>query len=143
MKENIMPVGDRAAFFERFDENPFYRFIGLSVAEIRDDYAALRLTVTPTTPSGIGGSVNGGVLATMVDMAAVGAVFSKAMPNSVPAGTADLSITYLRQARGEWLDARASVIKRGRQLSTITIDVVNDEGVLCCSGKVLYAMRTA
>ena len=79
----------------------------------------------------------------MVDMAAVGAVFSKAMPNSVPAGTADLSITYLRQARGEWLDARATVIKRGRQLSTITIDVVNDEGVLCCSGKVLYAMRTA
>lgn len=142
MKDEIMPVGDREAFFEQFDQNPFHQFMGLSVAEISDDYACLRLTVGPTTPTGIGGSVNGGVLATMVDMAAVGAVFSRAMPQSVPAGTADLSITYLRQAHGNWLEARAKVIKRGRQLSTVSIDIVNDEAILCSTGKVLYAMRT-
>ena len=113
VKNDIMPVGDSEAFFQRFDENPFHQFIGLSVVEITDDYACLRLTITQTTPTGIGGSVNGGVLATMVDMAAVAAVFSKAMPGST-AGTADLSITYLRQAHGKWLEAKARVIKRGR-----------------------------
>ena len=143
MKNDIMPVGDSEAFFQRFDENPFHQFIGLSVVEITDDYACLRLTITQTTPTGIGGSVNGGVLATMVDMAEVAAVFSKAMPGSVPAGTADLSITYLRQAHGKWLEAKARVIKRGRQLSTVAIDIVNDEGRMCSTGQVLYAMRTA
>jgi uncharacterized protein (TIGR00369 family) len=141
VKNDIMPVGDSEAFFQRFDENPFHQFIGLSVADIADDYACLRLTVTETTPTGIGGSVNGGVLATMVDMAAVAAVFSKALPGSVPAGTADLSITYLRQAHGQWLEAKARVIKRGRQLSTVAIDIENDEGRLCSTGQVLYAMR--
>ena len=61
MKNDIMPVGDSEAFFQRFDENPFHQFIGLSVVEIADDYACLRLTVTETTPTGIGGSVNGGI----------------------------------------------------------------------------------
>jgi uncharacterized protein (TIGR00369 family) len=142
VKNDIMSVGESEAFFQRFDENPFHRFIGLSIAEIADDYACLRLTVTETTPTGIGGSVNGGVLATMVDMAAVAAVFSKALPGSEPAGTVDLSITYLRQAHGQWLEAKARVIKRGRQLSTVAIDIVNDDGRLCSTGQVLYAMRT-
>jgi acyl-coenzyme A thioesterase PaaI-like protein len=34
------------------------------------------------------------------------------------------------------------VIKRGRQLSTVAIDIENDEGRLCSTGQVLYAMRT-
>ena len=137
-----MPIGNREAFFERFDDNPFHRYMGLTVAEVSDDYAHLRLTVSDTTPTGIGGSVNGGVLASVVDMAAVAAVFSKSMPGSEPAGTADLSITYLRQAHGAWLDAKAKVVKRGRQLSTVAVEIYNDQGRLCSHGKVLYAMRT-
>jgi acyl-coenzyme A thioesterase PaaI-like protein len=100
LDNEIMPVGDREAFFQRFDENPYHRYMGLTV-------------------------------------------FSKAMPGSEPAGTADLSITYLRQAHGRWLDAKATVTKRGRQLSTVAIEIFTDEGRLCSSGRVLYAMRTA
>lgn len=117
--------------------------MGLTIAEVTPDMARLRLTVTDTTPTGIGGSVNGGVLATMVDMAAVAAVFSKTMEGSLPAGTADLSITYLRQAHGAWLEAEARVIKRGRQLSTVEVNILNDQGRLCCRGQVLYAMRSS
>jgi uncharacterized protein (TIGR00369 family) len=113
------------------------------VAEVKPDYGRLRLLKTETTPTGIGGSVNGGVLATMVDMAAIVAIFSKAFPGTEPAGTADLSITYLRQAQGEWVDAIATVVKRGRQLSTVDVDIVNNLGVLCCRGRVLYAMHSA
>ena len=146
-KRNFVPndksLGDKNAFFTYFDEDPFHRYIGLSLAEISDDFARLRLNVTDSTPTGIGGSVNGGVLATMVDMAAVAAVFSKAIDGSEPAGTADLSITYLRQAHGEWLDAIATVIKRGRQLSTISVEIHDDAGRLCSKGQVLYAIRTA
>ena len=130
-------------FFRTFDEHPFHQYLGLKLVEAMPDFVRLRLEKTATTPAGIGGSVNGGVLATMVDMAAIVAIFSKAFPGTEPAGTADLSITYLRQAQGEWVDAIATIVKRGRQLSTVDVSIVNDQGVLCCRGRVLYAMHSA
>ena len=129
-------------FLERFDDIPLHKYLGLTLAEVKPDYGRLRLFKTETTPTGIGGSVNGGVLATMVDMAAIVAIFSKSLPGTEPAGTADLSITYLRQAQGEWVDAIATMVKRGRQLSTIDVSIVNDRGILCCRGRVLYAMHS-
>ena len=74
----------------------------------------------------------------MVDMAAVAA--SLQMPEkAMPAGTADLQITYLRQP----LDYLARSLKSssGRQLCTIQVAIVNPEGVTCCVGRVLYALR--
>lgn len=130
-------------FIRDFDNNPFHRYLGLTVAEQRKDYGRLRLARTASTPTGIGGSVNGGVIATMIDMATIVAVFSDMTPSSIPAGTADLGVTYLRQAHGQWIDAEASVVKRGRQLCTVEVSVVNDDGVLCARGRVLYAMRSA
>lgn len=129
-------------FLEHFDEVPLHKYLGFTLAEVKPDYGRLRLLKTETTPTGIGGSVNGGVLATMVDMATIVAIFSKQLPGTEPAGTADLSITYLRQAHGEWIDAIATVVKRGRQLSTVEVNVVNDQGVLCCRARVLYAMHS-
>jgi len=126
-----------------FDENPFHRYLGLTLAEQRADFARIRLTLNSTTPTGIGGSVNGGVISTMVDMAAVPAVFTNLREGSVPAGTADLQVTYLRQAHGKWLDALATVIKRGRQLCTIEVEIRNDKGELCAKGRVLYALRSS
>jgi len=130
-------------FFERFDDNPFHRYLGLRLAERGDGFARLRLTITETTPTGIGGSVNGGVIATMIDMATIPAVFTGLREGSIPAGTADLQVSYLRQAHGEWIDAEATVIKRGRQLCVVEVSVVNDAGELCARGRVLYALRAA
>ena len=134
---------DSSDFFERFDHIPFHQYLGLKLIEHKDGYARLRLTKTKDTPTGIGGSVNGGVIATMVDMAAIPAVFSGLHSNSQPAGTADLQVTYLRQAQGQWVEAEAHVIKRGRQLCTVEVSIVNDQGDLCARGRVLYALRPA
>ena len=124
-----------------FNADPFHKYLGLTLEETREDFARIRLTVHEGTPKGIGGSVNGGVLSTMIDMAAVPAVFTNLLPGSVPAGTADLQITYLRQAHGKWIDAEANVVKRGKQLCTIHVDIRNEEGILCATGRVLYALR--
>lgn len=125
-----------------FNADPFHQFLGLTLEETREDYARIRLSIHEDTPTGIGGSVNGGVLATMIDMAAVPAVFTNIREGTQPAGTADLQITYLRQAHGQWIDAEARVIKRGRQLCTIHVDIMNDDGTLCATGRVLYALRS-
>ena len=129
--------------FDGFDDNPFHQYLGLKLIETRADYARLRLTINDTTPTGVGGSVNGGVLSTMVDMAAVPAVFSNMPERSQPAGTADLQITYLSQAHGKWVDAEATVIKRGRQLCTIQVEIRDPQGKLCAVGRVLYSVRSA
>ena len=134
--------GAPGEFFKNFDDNPFHRYLGLKLVETRPDHARLRLTLSEQTPTGVGGSVNGGVIATMVDMAAIPAVFSDLREGSRPAGTADLQVTYLRQAHGVWIDAIATVIKRGRQLCTVEVSIVDDTGVLCARGRVLYALRT-
>lgn len=58
-----------------------------------------------------------------------------------PAGTAELSITYLRQTHGVHIYAEANVIKRGRQLSLVEVDITDDDGRLCARGRTLYAFR--
>jgi uncharacterized protein (TIGR00369 family) len=125
-----------------FDDVPFHRYLGLQLMEHRDGYARLRLTRTESTPTGIGGSVNGGVIATMVDMATIPAVFTGMREGSVPAGTADLQVTYLRPAHGAWIEAEATVLRRGRQLCVVEVSVSNDAGELCARGRVLYALRS-
>ena len=138
----IKESADFLAFLENFDSNPFHEYLGLKVAEHQDDFARLRLTVGSDTPTGIGGSVNGGVIATMIDMSSIVAVFAGIPDDTTPAGTADLNVTYLRQAHGDWVDALATVVKRGRQLCTIEVRVMTSEEVLCAIGRVLYSVRS-
>lgn len=137
--EGATPPG---GFLERFDEIAFHRYLGLRLIDRREGHARLRLEVSETTPTGIGGSVNGGVIATLIDLAVLPAVFTGMREGSVPAGTADLQVTYLRQAHGAWLEAEATVIKRGRQLCAVEVSVRNDGGTLCARGRVLYALRS-
>jgi len=134
-----LPAGD---FFANFADVPFHKYLGLSIEEARPDFARVRLMIDESTPTGIGGSVNGGVIATLIDIAVIPAVFAGMREGSQPAGTADLQVTYLRQSHGRWIEAQATVIKRGRQLCTVEVSVINDEGALSARGRVLYALRS-
>lgn len=130
-----------ANFIQDFDSQPFHRMLGISLVEHKPNYGKIALTKTSDTPSGIGGSVHGGVLASMVDISMLVAMFAEMREGEIPAGTAELSITYLRQAQGARIYATAQVIKRGRQLSSIEVDITDDDGQLCARGRALYAFR--
>jgi len=125
-----------------FDSMPFHVALGITLVESKPGYGKIVLRKKKGTPTGIGGSVHGGVLATMVDIAMLVAMFAEMRPGEVPAGTAELSISYLRQAQGENIYASAEVIKRGRQLSSVEVDITDDDGRLCARGRCLYAFRT-
>lgn len=142
MTDSQRPVEPHADFFADFDSVPFHRYLGLRLLERRDGFARLRLDVGEGTPTGIGGSVNGGVIATLVDMSVIPAVFTGLREGSLPGGTADLQVSYLRQAHGAWIEAEAEVVKRGRQICYVDVSVRNDEGTLCARGRVLYALRS-
>ncbi len=132
---------DFAAFKAEFDASPYHQFLGITVVERRPGYGKIVLKKDTTTPGGIGGSVHGGVLSAMVDIVMLVALFSELKDSEVPAGTAELGITYLRQAHGENIYAEANVVKRGRQLSLVEVDITDDDGRLCARGRVLYAFR--
>ncbi len=142
-QSNSVSPAQKKQFWDNFEANPFHAYLGMSVVSHSYNYAKLQLRRTDTTPTGIGGSVNGGVLATLVDMTAVAAIFAELRDNEQPAGTADLQITYLRQTKGDVVTSEARVLKRGRQLATIEVKVSDDSDNLCCIAKVLYAFRAS
>ncbi len=139
-----MPLIEGVSFEEykaNFDANPYHKTLGVTVVEQRSGYGKIVLQKDENTPGGIGGSVHGGVLAAMVDIVMLVAIFAEMREGEQPAGTAELSITYLRQSHGKHIYAEANVIKRGRQLSMVEVDITDDEGRLCAKGRTLYAFR--
>jgi uncharacterized protein (TIGR00369 family) len=71
------------------------------------------------------GTVHGGVLATLVDMAMGQALRSRTGENDVPA-TSQLTATYLRPGRPGRLVVNAEVRKQGENLSVCEADVEQD-----------------
>ena len=138
---HIEPHEDFAAYKAEFDANPYHKSLGVTVLERSPGFGKIVLRKDENTPGGIGGSVHGGVLAAMVDIVMLVAIFAEVREGEVPAGTAELSITYLRQAHGDNIYASANVVKRGRQLSLVEVDITDDEGTLCARGRTLYAFR--
>ncbi len=125
----------------RFDEQPLNRMLGITLVDQRPGYGRIVLRKTNNTPAGIGGSVHGGILSAMVDVVMLVAVFSEMAEHEQPAGTAELGISYLRQAHGDNIYATAEVIKRGRQLAVIDVEITDDEQRLCAKARVTYAFR--
>ena len=126
-----------------FDAQPLQKMLGITLVERRPGFGRICIERTAATPQGIGGSVHGGVLAAMVDVAMLVAVFTQLRPGQEPAGTADLNISYLRPAQGRRIFAAATVIKHGRQLAMIEVTIVDDADRLCAKGRTLYAFRSA
>jgi uncharacterized protein (TIGR00369 family) len=130
-----------ADFRETFADTPLHRALGLSLVSAGGGAARVCMETSAMTLSGVGGSVHGGMLATMLDIAALGSLADVLEPGDGPAGTADLSITYLRPALAKRVYADATVVKKGRQLIVIEVSIVDDQGRLCAKGRALYALR--
>ena len=73
------------------------------------------------------GTVHGGVLATMIDVAMGTAVFTAGGQSPV---TVSLTVTYLEPGRPGRLEARAKVRKRGKRLTVVEAEVVQGEDVV-------------
>jgi uncharacterized protein (TIGR00369 family) len=123
--------------------------MGLSIEEARPGFARLSMRTNRLTGGqganaeggGVAGSVHGGLLAAMVDIAALQAVISSLQPGDRPAGTADLNIAYLRPALGERIYADATILRKGRQLITIEVSIRDESDRLCSTARVMYALR--
>lgn len=99
------------------------------------------MATSPLTLGGVGGSVHGGLLAALVDIAMLEAMFPAFEPSDQPAGTADLSITYLRPALSSKVIAEATVLRKGKTLAVTEVSILDAEGNLCAKGRTIYVIR--
>jgi len=117
--------------------------IGVVLEERRPGYARYRIPVVDEVRGGVAGSLHGGAVCTLVDIAAIGAVATMLKANERMAGTAELNVSFLRPAIGETVYAEARLLKKGRTLAVCDVDVTTDAGKLVAKGRVGYALRPA
>lgn len=120
-----------------------HALLDIELLERGEGRARVRLPVTERVKGGVGGSAHGGVISALADIVTLAAVSSVAQPDEEMAGTAELSVSYLRPALGSYIDAEARVLKKGRTLAVLDIDITDPSGRLVAKGRVSYALRPA
>jgi uncharacterized protein (TIGR00369 family) len=130
---------DRRAALERLREEmerpPFHRM--LQPRALDADPEAGTVTIALTYRDELARapgekSFHGGVIATLIDLAGHAAV---AVKIGRMAPTIDLRIDYLRPSSGEDVIARARLIKAGRTVGRVDIEVSDTQGRLIAIGR--------
>ena len=124
-------------------QNPFHSLLGVQIIERGNGVARIKLPVTPRVQGGVAGSVHGGVISALVDIAALHAIRSTVRPGEAMAGTAELNVSYLRPAMSDSVFATARVLKKGRMLAVADVDITDAGNRLLAKGRVAYSFRPA
>lgn len=103
--------------------SPVAQALGIELRTLAVDHAVLELPFRPANVTR-GDTVHGGVVATLIDVAAAAAAASGADPGSLRGGaTGSLAISYLAPAEGVALRAEARVVRRGRRQAVSDVAV--------------------
>ena len=76
------------------------------------------------------GTLHGGVMAGLVDHI-MGCVLYPLMPRGQWAATTEFKLNYMAPVKGGILTAEASVLALGRRTAVVTVEVTNDDQVVC------------
>jgi len=128
-----------AEFMRRFlPTSPYVSHLGMQLVEIGPGSATLSLPFKNQLIT-IGTTVHGGAIASLIDTAAMVAAWSDAeMPEQPRGTTIGLTVNYLAAANGEDLTAKARVLRRGRSIVYLDVDVQTAAGAAVAKGLVTY-----
>jgi uncharacterized protein (TIGR00369 family) len=112
---------------------PFAQLLDVRITDVGEGRAVGRITLqkkhTSNPESGI---AHGGVPYALADTVA-GAAVSTLNDGVTP--TIDMRIDYLQPSVGEYLEAEAEVVRNGRNVSTVDVDVRNDAAELVATAR--------
>ena len=109
----------------RLAASPALGWLGASLEEVALDRAVVKLPYREEITNG-SGTVHGGVLATLADTA-IAFALSTNFDGRMGFATADLTIHFLRRARGDvW--ARARLVKKGKRVNVGEAEIVDAQG---------------
>ncbi len=119
--------------------DPFQTLLGFCLDRVAPEFCRISLPFRPELRTA-GDVVHGGVIATLIDSAGVIAAWSQADPSATRGATAGLSVSYLSAAHAVDLIAEARVLRRGRSLVFIEVDVAASTGEQIAKGLVTYKL---
>jgi uncharacterized protein (TIGR00369 family) len=129
------PVGLVRGWLEN---SPFASHLGIGLESRSEGEAELSLPYDDKLAT-MGDVVHGGAISSLIDAAAAAAAVSAAEGDTLAGGTTvDLSVSLLAAARGSDLRARARVIRRGKAISFLEVDVTDGDGSPVAKGLVTY-----
>lgn len=120
-------------------ECPFHRFLGLTLEDYSAKDASISISVTARQEFSRDDDrieLHGGVIASLIDIAGDYAVALK-IGFGVP--TINLHVDYLRPARGARAIASARIIRCGRSIAVVDIEVKDDTATLIAVGRATYS----
>lgn len=131
MKEDdrLTPEDERRVR-EAFEEVPFARLLGIELGELHRGAATLHLEAREELKRNRG-ILHGGVVASLADTAAAFAVLTVSEPGE--AATVDLTVHYLRPLAAGRATARARLLRAGRRVLVISVDVFDENETLAAT----------
>jgi len=111
-----------------WEQRPLLRELGVTVTELDRGHAHLAMARNATNVAGVRDSINGGVQATVAEIAAHLASSTLLGAGEHIVGTQDLGISYLMSATSAVTTIDARVLRHGR-LTVVDVELrVGDEG---------------
>ncbi|SRR5229473_132303 len=124
---------------EAFASVPYAKLIGLELGKMRPGEANLHLDIRDELKQNQG-VVHGGAVASLIDTAAAFAVVTR-LESGERVTTTDLTIHYLRPITSGRLTATARIVRGGRRLFVLSVEVTNDHEVLVATAVTSYLKR--
>jgi uncharacterized protein (TIGR00369 family) len=115
---------------------PYAQLLGIEFEDATRGAATLSMSARPELER-FGGIMHGGALASLADSASAFAVIST-LEGSEQTVTVDLTLHYLRPATGGKLTAHARVLRAGRRLATVSVEILNESGALVVTALTTY-----
>jgi uncharacterized protein (TIGR00369 family) len=121
---------------EAFASVPYAKLIGFELGEMKPGEANLHLDIRDELKQNQG-VIHGGAVASLIDSAATFAVVTRLEPGE-RVTTTDLTIHYLRPITSGRLTATARIVRGGRRLFVLAVQVTNDHDVLVATAVTGY-----
>jgi uncharacterized protein (TIGR00369 family) len=119
----------------------FSQYVGLSVEELRTDYARMRLAYRPelNQPAGV---VHGGAIATLIDTVVIPAI-GTGYDTRTPMVTVSMNVQYLGELKEEDGIGEGWVEHRGRSMVFCRVEVSGaTSGRTCANATLVYKVST-
>lgn len=119
-----------------FASVPYAKFLGLELGELADGQVTIHLDVRDELLQNQA-VVHGGAIASLIDTASAFAVLTQIEVDQ-RVTTTDLTIHYLRPVTAGRMTATARIVRGGRRLFVLTVEVMNDQQTLVATAVTTY-----
>ncbi len=115
---------------------PFFELLGLQPEEVTPEFCRMRLPFKADLQQARG-LVHGGAIASLIDSAGFLAI-KAASTDIIGSSTISMTVNYLAPARQIDLVAEARILRRGRSIVFLEVDILAPDGERVAKGQLTY-----